>query len=193
MTLVSLAVVVVSCADALAFGGGGGGGGVSRQQVLQGVLVQPVLVQPALAYEGIYGMEIVKAKDAVIDEEALGSSEVKAALKDLKSLSASVKQLRMDVASDAQYDVTKVLRAEFDPTKVRDTFNKLNVLFDKDTQKGTDRLQRGILQDLVEVDTNAKIVPGKGRSPKKLAAVNEKLLKLETTFTKLEEYFGSAM
>lgn len=140
------------------------------------------LVPAAVAYEGIYGMEIVSAKDAVLDEEALASEPVKLALQELKKLSAGVKTLRASLDQDSQYDVAQALPQI---TKVRTTFNTLVAVFDKDTQKGTDRLERGILQDLVEVETNSKLP----RSAKKLKLVNEKLLKLETTFSKLEAYF----
>lgn len=172
---------------------------VSRQHALRSAftsatisLILPSAPHNANAYQGVYGMEIVAAKDAVLDEEALKSTEVKAALKDLRSLYSSVKSLRESVASDSQYDVSKVIRTDFDATRVRNTFNALNPVFDKDTQKGTDRLQRGIIQDLVEIDSSAKITPGKTRSPKKLALVNEKLRKLEATFQQLDEYFSGA-
>lgn len=170
---------------------------MTRQHVLRSaftstLLFQTTTVDKAQAYQGVYGMDIISAKDAVLDEEALKSNEVKAALKDLRNLYSSVKSLRESVASDSQYDVSKVIRTDFDVTRVRNTFNALNPVFDKDTQKGTDRLQRGILQDLVEIDSSAKITPGKARSPKKLALVNEKLRKLEATFQQLDEYFSGA-
>lgn len=163
----------------------------TRQQALRSAALALALPSTARAYQGIYGMDIISAKDAVIDESALQSADVKAALKDLKSLYAAVQALRAKVASDAQFDVGAAIRADLDPTRVRSTFNALNPLFDKDTQKGTDRLQRGILQDLVEIDTSAKVAPGKARSPKKLALVNEKLEKLEMTFQKLNEYLAT--
>lgn len=169
---------------------------VSRQQALRrataAVTTAVAITPPAIAYQGVYGMDIVKATDAVLDEEALNSAEFKAALKELKSYYSTVKSLRESVTSDGQFDIGKVISTDFDANKVRSTFNALNAVFDKDTQKGTDRLQRGIIQDLLEIDTSAKLTPGKPRSPKKLALVNEKLAKLETTLQKLDEYFANA-
>jgi len=148
--------------------------------------------RPATAYQGIYGMEIISAQDAVLDEEALANKDVQAAVTDFRKLAKSVKALTESVNADAQYDLAPVIRKEFDPVRVRTTLNNLNPLFDKDTQYGTDRLQRGILQDLVEIDINSKLTPGKPRSAKKLAAVTEKLKKLDATFDKLEAYLAGA-
>merc|ERR1719311_315843 len=122
------------------------------------------------AYEGVYGMDIVKAKDAVLDEEALASAPVKKALEEFKGYAGGIVQ-----------------RKDYDLLKVRGTFNALAAVWDEDTQRATDRIMRSILQDLVEVETAAKLVDGK-RSPKKLKLTNEKLVKLDQNFRKLFSY-----
>mmetsp|Transcript_20246 Transcript_20246/g.26206 ORF Transcript_20246/g.26206 Transcript_20246/m.26206 type:complete len:197 (-) Transcript_20246:593-1183(-) len=168
---------------------------VSRSDVLKGFLASSAVIafpQQSVAYQGVYGMEIVTAKDAVLDDEAMGSKEVKTALTNFRKMYSSVKELKQSVASNDQYDVTAVIRKDFDPTFVRDTFNNLNPAFDKDTQKGTDRLQRAIIQDLLEVETAGKLSSGKPRSEKKIALVTDKLNKLEEGFGKLDAYFASA-
>ena len=146
----------------------------------------------AVAYRGIYGMDIVGAKEAVLDPEALKSAGVQDAIKSLRSFESVAADLKKSLASDSQFDVQKVLRKDFEITKIRNTFNDLTVLFDKDTQKGTDIIQRGIIQDLVEIDNNSKLTPGKPRSDKKLAFLTDKLDKLQEAFQKLDAYLSAA-
>ena len=110
---------------------------------------------PALAYEGVYSMEIVKAGDAVLDKEALNSGPVKAALGDFKGYAIGIVNLQKALAANDQADVAKTLKTDYDFVKVRATFNALTPVFDEDTQKGVDRITRGILQDLVEAEAAA--------------------------------------
>jgi hypothetical protein len=139
------------------------------------------------AYEGVYGMDIVKAKDAVLDEEALASAPVKKALEEFKGYAGGMVQLKAELEKNDQIDIASVLRKDYDLLKVRGTFNALAAVWDEDTQRATDRIMRSILQDLVEVETAAKLVDGK-RSPKKLKLTNEKLVKLDQNFRKLFSY-----
>lgn len=139
------------------------------------------------AYEGVYGMDIVKAKDAVLDEEALASAPVKKALEEFKGYAGGIVQLKAELEKNDQIDINGVLRKDYDLLKVRGTFNALAAVWDEDTQRATDRIMRSILQDLVEVETAAKLIDGK-RSPKKLKLTNEKLVKLDQNFRKLFSY-----
>merc|ERR1712216_409624 len=83
----------------------------------------------ANAYEGVYSMEIVKADDAVLDEDALRSGSVQGALNEFKSYAVGVVKLREVLSNDNQFDVGKVLKKEYDYVKVRATFNKLTPLW----------------------------------------------------------------
>merc|ERR1712159_967110 len=91
----------------------------------------------ANAYEGVYSMEIVKADDAVLDEDALRSGSVQGALNEFKSYAVGVVRLREVLNNDNQFDVGKVLMKEYDYVKVRATFNKLTPLWDEDTQRAS--------------------------------------------------------
>jgi cob(I)alamin adenosyltransferase len=50
-----------------------------------------------------------------------------------------------------------------------------NGAFSEDTQRGTDRLIRNIIQDLTELDREAIVKPGKQRSEVKVKAVEKRL------------------
>ena len=59
----------------------------------------------ANAYEGVYSMDIVKAADAVLDEDALRSGSVQGALNEFKSYAVGVVKLREVLSNDNQFDV----------------------------------------------------------------------------------------
>ena len=147
-----------------------------------------LIATTASAYEGVYSMEIVKAGDAVLDKEALNSGPVKAALGDFKGYAIGIVNLQKALAANDQADVAKTLKTDYDFVKVRATFNALTPVFDEDTQKGVDRITRGILQDLVEAEAAAKFNDKGQRTPKKLALLSEKLTKLDGSFRKLFSY-----
>lgn len=60
--------------------------------------------------------------------------------------------------------------------------NTLNSAFDEDTQRGTDRLVRLIMQDITELETANKQKEGVKRSEKRLGIMFGKLDKLEKAF-----------
>merc|ERR1719174_2900657 len=91
------------------------------------------------AYEGVYGMDIIKAKDAVLDEEALASAPVKKALEEFKGYAGGMVQLKAELEKNDQIDIASVLRKDYDLLKVRGTFNALAAVWDEDTQRATDR------------------------------------------------------
>ena len=142
----------------------------------------------ASAYEGVYSMEIVKAKDVVLDEEALRSGAVQSALGEFKNYAVGIVRLREALAKDDQFDTSKVLKKDYDYVKVRATFNKLEPIWDEDTQKGVDRLMRGVLQDITEAEAAGKYNEAGARTPKKLTLLTSKLDKLDGELRKLFGY-----
>ena len=99
-----------------------------------------------------------------------------------------VVKLKNELNSNDQFDVAGYLRKEYDFVQVRSTFNTLEAVFDEDTQKGVDRVMRGILQDLTEAEAAAKFNEEGVRTPKKLLSTKNKLEKLDGQFKKLFEY-----
>eukprot|EP00957_Ditylum_brightwellii_P111791 8526926-Ditylum_brightwellii.AAC.1 len=86
------------------------------------------------------------------------------------------------VAADSQADIGPSIRKELDFVQVRADFNGVTEAFDEDTQRGTDRLVRIILQDITELETANRQKPGVPRSEKRLSIVQGKLSKLEKAF-----------
>jgi len=79
---------------------------------------------------------------------------------------------------------------DFDFAELRDSLNKVNnAVFSEDTQRGTDRLVRIILQDVNELEMASRVKPGTQRSDNKIALINKKLNKLDNAFAELLAFF----
>ena len=122
-------------------------------------------------------------KDAEVDAEIMGGSTAQAALKAVKSYQAAVKAMLEALEKNPQTDIGGYVRKEFDFVKVRTELNAINIAFDEDTQRGTDRLIRNILQDITEVETANKQKDGVERSERRLDILRGKLVKLDQAFS----------
>mmetsp|Transcript_90382 Transcript_90382/g.260410 ORF Transcript_90382/g.260410 Transcript_90382/m.260410 type:complete len:215 (-) Transcript_90382:164-808(-) len=128
---------------------------------------------------------VLDPKDAIIDDEIFNSSNVQNALKAVKQYAAMVGEMKSSLASNSQVNLGPYLRKEFDFSKLRSSLNDLNSAFDEETQRGTDRLIRGIMQDLTELETANAQKEGIERSERRVANMNAKLDKLQTAFNDL--------
>lgn len=128
---------------------------------------------------------VLDPKDAIIDDEILASSAVQDALKSVKTYSALVGEMKKALANNDQVNLGPVLRKQFDFGKLRAELNTLNSAFDEDTQRGTDRLIRSIIQDLTELETANSQKEGIERSPRRVANMNAKMDKLQASFNDL--------
>lgn len=125
---------------------------------------------------------VLDPKSADVDTEILGSAAVQSSLKKIQSYRDSVKTMQAALASDPQSNIRPYILKELDYANIRDSMNVLNTAFDEDTQRGTDRLIRVILQDITELEVANNQKEGIPRSPRRLEIMNGKLAKLETAF-----------
>ena len=125
---------------------------------------------------------VLDPKDAIIDEEIFKSSEVQRAIEAIKSYSATVGEMKKALEANGQVDLGPVVRKQFDFVKLRSDLNTFNSAFDEDTQKGTDKLVRVILQDLTELETANKQKEGIERSERRIGNMMAKIDKLQLTF-----------
>mmetsp|Transcript_46989 Transcript_46989/g.69594 ORF Transcript_46989/g.69594 Transcript_46989/m.69594 type:complete len:209 (+) Transcript_46989:75-701(+) len=126
--------------------------------------------------------EVLNPKDAIIDDEILASDAVQKSIQSVKSFRDVVKGLRESILSDSQAELGGTIRRELDFVKLRSDLNTVGTAFDEETQRGTDRLVRLVLQDITELETASKIKPGVPRSDKRKAIVVSKLDKLCKSF-----------
>ena len=125
---------------------------------------------------------VLDPKDAIVDDEIFRSSAVQGALRAVKEYAAMVGEMKSALGSNSQVNLGPALRKQFDFGKLRSDLNTLNTAYDEDTQRGTDRLIRGIMQDLTELETANTQKDGIERSERRVANMNAKLDKLQTAF-----------
>lgn len=126
--------------------------------------------------------EVIDPKDAIVDEDILKSESVQNGISAVRGYKQSVVDMKAALASDNQADIGPKIRKDFDFSVVRTDLNAINAALDEDTQRGTDRIVRAILQDITELEVSQKQKPGVPRSETRLGNVNKKLDKLEKSF-----------
>lgn len=127
--------------------------------------------------------EVVDPKDAIVDDDVLKSDSVQKGLANVRAYKQSVSDMRATLTADSQADIGPKIRKDFDFSLVRTDLNAINAALDEDTQRGTDRIVRGILQDITELEIAQKQKPGVARSETRLKNVCGKLEKLEKGFS----------
>lgn len=135
------------------------------------------------------GSAVIDPKEAIVDEEILKSGPVQKALKDVAGYASIVTDMKEALQKDSQVNLGPVIKKTFDFSKLRSDLNTLNSAFDEETQRGTDRLIRGILQDLTELEVANSQKDGILRSEIRVAKMNAKLDKLQGAF---DEYLKFA-
>jgi len=126
--------------------------------------------------------EVLDPSTAVVDEEILASEPVQKAFAAVKSYKKTIEDIKSLLDSNNQADVGPIIRKELDFVQLRADLNTLNSAFDEETQRGTDRLVRLIMQDVTELETANKQKPGVERSEKRLSIMYGKLEKLNKAF-----------
>uniref|UniRef100_A0A7S1VC33 Uncharacterized protein n=1 Tax=Grammatophora oceanica TaxID=210454 RepID=A0A7S1VC33_9STRA len=127
--------------------------------------------------------EVIDPSEAIIDDDVLKSDTVQKALNNLKAYLGGVKKMQEALVANAQTDVGPYVRKNFDFVALRSDLNAVNAAFDEDTQRGTDRLIRAIMQDITEVETANRQPEGVARSDRRLEILVAKLDKLEKAFS----------
>lgn len=157
------------------------------QQSVAAITAFTLLPTPANAAKyGSFGAgspEVLDPKTAIVDDEILASEAVQKAFASVKTYKASVDSMKDTLTKDNQADIGSSIRSDLDFVQLRQDLNTLNTAFDEDTQRGTDRLVRLIMQDVTELETANKQKPGVQRSEKRLAIMNGKLEKLNKAFS----------
>mmetsp|Transcript_7782 Transcript_7782/g.22896 ORF Transcript_7782/g.22896 Transcript_7782/m.22896 type:complete len:246 (-) Transcript_7782:375-1112(-) len=164
--------------------------GTTRSQFLQHSLAAAAsfAVLPQSANAAKYGgfgagsPEVLDPATAEVDAEILASDAVQKALSNVKAYATSAQAMLDTLAADPQADIGSKIRKDFEFSQLRADMNTLNSAFDEDTQRGTDRLIRIILQDITELETANRQKAGVARSERRLDIMKGKLAKLSKAF-----------
>lgn len=146
------------------------------------------MAAPLPAFAAKYGSigagssAVLDPSEAEIDEDVLKSSDVQGALEKVKGYQSTVQKMKAGLDSDPQANLKPFIVKELDFANLRDSLNILNSAFEEDTQRGTDRLIRAILQDITELETANAQKDGVPRSARRLEIMQGKLAKLDKAF-----------
>jgi len=142
--------------------------------------------QPAMAAKyGAVGKgspNVMDPKEAIVDSEILASEAVQKSLASIKLYAKVVAAIKGELVKNPQADIAPYIRKNFDFSILRGSLNNFNTVFDEDTQRGTDRIIRIIIQDVDELEVNSRLKEGIPRSERRLLLINGKLNKLEKAF-----------
>ena len=139
------------------------------------------------------GTAVIDPKDAIVDDQVFRTIPVQKALKAVKKYANTVAEMKKALSANSQIDLKPVLRKEFEFAALRSDLNTLNTAYDEDTQRGTDRLIRVILQDLNELEVANAQKEGIPRSDIRLAKMNGKLDKLQDAFNTFLKFSPAAV
>ena len=147
-----------------------------------------LLSQPQPAQAAKYGSlgagspGVLDPATAEIDVAILGSSKVQDALKKIRGYKNAVNGMQSALEANSQSNVKSVIVKELDFAALRESLNTVNSAFDEETQRGTDRLIRVILQDITELEVANNQKDGIERSPRRVETMQGKLFKLDKAF-----------
>ena len=129
----------------------------TRAAFLRSSLVLPLLTTlPSPAFAKFGASIYPSPSEAVVDKEVLGSDSVQKSLTNIKGYLATARSLKQEVASNSQADLIPGIRKGFDFAALRSDLNTVTTIFDEETQRATDRVNRVILQDITELEASAK-------------------------------------
>jgi len=143
---------------------------------------------PAIArsMQGQFNNDLAKA--GIVGD--VSSSAVQSAVKDITILVGGLGSIKksLQTPGNENADVGAVVKKNFKANEIRARLNVINNIFDEETQIGTDRTIRIIVQDLNEL--NAVTSPGKSgeRSARRLDELVKKITKLENELSLFLSY-----
>jgi hypothetical protein len=161
-----------------------------------GLGVAAFVATPSAASAAKYGSfgagspEVLSPSDVDIDAEILRSGPVQSALSKIKSYRDVVVNLQSALERDGQTNLRSTIIKELDLSVLRTSLNTVNSAIDEDSQRGTDRLIRVILQDITEIEIANTQKDGVPRSPRRLEILQSKLSKLDQAFTDYLAFFA---
>lgn len=149
----------------------------------------PPSVTQAAQYGGFGSKysEVLDPKESVLSETGM-NEDAKAGLASLKTFIGSIQSAKADLAKDSNIELSQRLQSALNPAVVRSALNKYNTAFSEDTQRGTDRLIRLVLQDLTELDRETGVKDGRPRSEIKVNNCVKRLSAAEDALSQLAAF-----
>lgn len=134
---------------------------------------------------GADSTQVIDPADAEVDDEIMASAAVQKAISKIRGYKQTVANIKASLDKNPQTNIKATILKELDFVDLRTTMNIMNTAFEEDTQRGTDRLIRNIIQDITELEAANNQKEGIERSPRRLEIMMGKLAKLDKAFDDL--------
>lgn len=140
--------------------------------------------------QGFNAPDALAPESVNVDRSVLDSKDGQKAIKALKDYQSSIQQLYAEFKNDPQVQLNPRVSQIFSISDLRTALNTVDEAFDEDTQKETDKMVRGIIQDIGELETAAALKPGAVRTQKKIERTTDWFDKLTADFSRLLSFYA---
>lgn len=127
---------------------------------------------------------------AGVKEDVLSTPEAKAALEQLRKFDQGIKDLYNKFKDDPQLEISKTVKDLLPISELRNALNVVNEAIDENAQVASDKVVRGIIQDIGELETASGLKQGISRTKKRIAKTTDWFDKLTGDFQKLLSYYS---
>lgn len=140
--------------------------------------------------EGFNAPDSVTPSEKIVNKDALKTKEAKEALSTIRSYDSAITDLYNRFQKDPQIELTTSVRNLVSISTLRNALNVVNEAIDEESQVATDKVVRGIIQDIGELETAAILKKGAARTPKKIERTTDWFDKLTGDFSKLLSFYS---
>lgn len=140
--------------------------------------------------EGFNAPDAVVPGQVTVDKSVLGSDAGKAAISKLKEYQSDLQGLYSEFKSNPQAEIKDKVSKMISISDLRDALNTVDEAFDEETQRETDKVVRGIIQDIGELETAAVLKKGTERTQKKIERTTDWFEKLVDDFSRLLSFYA---
>lgn len=131
-----------------------------------------------------------QVNSSTIDKAILSSSDGKAALSKIEAYSKGISDLYASFKLNPQLELSDPVRKLISISQLRNALNVINEAIDEDGQTQTDKVVRGIIQDIGELENVSYVKKGAARTPKKIERTMDWFEKVTGDFTRLLSFYS---
>lgn len=125
-----------------------------------------------------------------VDRQILAKPEAKAALSKLREYSNGIDTLYDTFKNDSQAELAGPIRKLVNISALRNSLNVVNEAINEDTQLVTDKIVRGIIQDIGELQNAVILKSGVPRTTKKIDRTTDWFIKISGDFKRLLSFYN---
>lgn len=189
----------------------GGGPAVSRRQILTALSTSAVAsLMSMVPQSSVSAADTAEFEEAIsktlfpkpginspdtvvpagVNEDVLSTPEAKAALEQLRKFDQGIKELYSKFKENPQLEISSTVKDLLPINELRSALNSVNEAIDESAQVASDKVVRGIIQDIGELETASALKQGISRTKKRIAKTTDWFDKLTADFQKLLSYYA---